>query len=265
MHRRGRRPRPGGRDPAFGVAAGIVRPPLLLLTRPHWSGAEHLPRDGGFVVASNHVSYADPFTLAHFLLDNGFRVRYLGKEALFRIPVAGRLVAAAGQIPVYRESGDAARAFSAAVAAVEAGECVGIYPEGTITRDPGLWPMRGKTGAARVALTTGRPLVPVAQWGPHELLPPYTVRPRLWPPTTVHVRAGAPVPLDDLAGRPLDAATLRTATERILDAVTALLEELRSERAPAERWDPVVHGQPTTGDFHKPPHRGEHGRRRESR
>ena len=111
----------------------------------------------------------------------------------------------AGQIPVYRESADASRAFSAAVAAVRDGECVAFYPEATLTRDPDQWPMVGKTGAARVALETGAPVIPVAQWGPQELLAPYAKKPDLFPRKTMHVRAGPPVDLSDFAGRPIDA------------------------------------------------------------
>lgn len=235
---------------AFRFAVALLRPPLMALTRRDWRGGEHLPADGGFVVASNHLSYADPLTLAHFLWDNGYPVRYLGKEAVFRIPVAGRIIAAAGQIPVYRESGDAAKAFAAAVDAVRAGECVGIYPEGTLTRDPGLWPMRGKTGAARVALTTGCPVIPVAQWGPQDILPPYG-RPDLLPRKSVHVWAGPPVDLSAFADRPLDGDTLRVATDTILDAVAAQLEAIRGEKAPAERWDPAAHDLPRTGNPHR--------------
>ncbi len=174
--------------------------------------------------------------------------RFLGKEEVFRIPVLGRLVTATGQIPVYRESGDAARAFSAAVEGVREGECVAIYPEATLTRDPDLWPMVGKTGAARVALTTGCPVVPIAQWGPQEILWPYAKRPHLLPRRTVHVLAGPPVDLSAFHGAPLDGETLRGATDAILDAVAALLGELRGEAPPAVRWDPRQHGQPRIGD-----------------
>lgn len=234
--------------PAFRTAAAILKPPLYAFTRRDWRGAEHLPRTTGFVAASNHLSYADPFTLAHFLYDNGCPPRFLGKEEVFRIPVLGRLVTATGQIPVYRESGDAARAFSAAVEGVREGECVAIYPEATLTRDPDLWPMVGKTGAARVALTTGCPVVPIAQWGPQEILWPYAKRPHLLPRRTVHVLAGPPVDLSAFHGAPLDGETLRGATDAILDAVAALLGELRGEAPPAVRWDPRQHGQPRIGD-----------------
>jgi 1-acyl-sn-glycerol-3-phosphate acyltransferase len=233
---------------AFRFAVAVVRPPLMALTRRDWRGAEHLPAEGGFVVAPNHLSHIDPLTIAHFLWDNGRPVRYLCKESLFRIPVAGRIIGAAGQIPVLRESGDAGRAFSAAVDAVRKGECVGVYPEATLTRDPALWPMVGKTGAARVALSTGCPVIPLAHWGEQEILAPYAARPRLLPRRTVHVWAGPAVDLSAFEGRPLDAQNLRGATDAIVRDLTALLETIRGETAPAQRWDPRTHALPRTGN-----------------
>jgi hypothetical protein len=109
---------------------------------------------------------------------------------------------------------------------------VAVYPEGTITRDKALWPMQGKTGAARIALTTGAPVIPVAQWGAQELLAPYAKRPRLFPRKTMKVLAGPPVDLDEFRGRELTAEVLRGATDRIMDAVTELLAKLRDEPAP---------------------------------
>lgn len=232
----------------YRIVAGIVRPVLMALTRRDWRGTEHLPPVGtGVVVSPNHVSYVDPFTFAHFLWDNGRAPRYLAKEAVFRIPVLGRVIGACGQIPVYRDSQDAARAYSDAVAAVERGECVGIYPEGTITRDPELWPMVGRTGAARVALETGCAVIPVAQWGPQRLLPPYAKLPRPFPRKTMGVSAGPPVDLDDLRNLPVTGATLREATDRIMDAITAELAKLRGEVQPASRFDPREAGPPSAG------------------
>jgi 1-acyl-sn-glycerol-3-phosphate acyltransferase len=235
---------------SFRFAVRLVRPLLRATTRRDWRGAEHLPA-GGFVAVSNHISYSDPFTLAHFLVDHGIPVRYLAKEAVFGIPLAGRIVAGAGQIPVRRNSVDAAKSLQAAVEAVEAGECVAVYPDGTLTRDPGLWPMTGKTGAARIALTTGAPLIPIAQWGPQELLAPYGKVPHLLRRPVVHVWAGPPVDLSPWRGRPLDAVVLGEATAAIVAAVTGLLEQMRGEQAPAERWDPRRHDQPLTGDWRK--------------
>jgi len=242
---------------AYRVAEVIARPPLTLFTRRRWRGAEHLPPDRGFVACSNHLSHLDPFTLAHFLFDHGCPPRFLAKESVFRIPVLGRIVAGAGQIPVYRETADAGRAFSAAVAAVEAGECVMVYPEATLTRDPDLWPMVGKTGAARIALATGCPVIPIAHWGTQDILAPYSRRPHLLPRRTVQVLAGPPVDLTAFgtaggtAGRAPTAEVLRGVTDTILDAITALLVELRGGPPPQQRWDPRQHGQSRTGNFRR--------------
>lgn len=235
-------------SPSYRFAVALLRPVLRMTTRRTWIGAENLPRDRGYVLCSNHISYADPLTGAHFLFDNGALPRFLGKEAVFRTPVVGAIVRGAGQIPVYRETGDAGQAFAAAVEAVERGECVVIYPEGTLTRDPGLWPMRGKTGAARVALETGCPVIPMAQWGPQDMLAPYSRRLRLWPRTPVTVRVGPPVDLSRFAGRRVDGAALQQATDAVLDDITALLAEIRGERPPQVRWNPRTHGQPVTGN-----------------
>jgi 1-acyl-sn-glycerol-3-phosphate acyltransferase len=236
---------------SYRLAVRLLRPPLTALTRRDWRGAENLPTDSGFVACSNHLSHTDPLTLAHFLVDNGWPPRFLAKQAVFEMPVVGRIVSGAGQIPVKRGSADAGLSLAAAVAAVRAGECVAVYPEGTLTRDPGLWPMAGKTGAARIALTTGAPVVPIAQWGAQELLEPYSKRLHVLRRPVVHVWAGPPVDLSPWQGRLLDGAVLAEATGAILAAVTGLLEQIRGERAPAERWDPRTHDLPLTGDFRR--------------
>jgi 1-acyl-sn-glycerol-3-phosphate acyltransferase len=233
---------------ALTLVVVLLRRPLTLLTKRDWRGGEHLPRTGGCVLAANHVSEFDPIPFGHFVIDNGRLPRFLGKAEVFAVPVLGKIITSAGQIPVNRKTTDAARAFGAAVTAVEAGECVVVYPEGTISRDPGLWPMVGKSGAARIALTAGCPVIPVAQWGPNQLLAPYARKPSLFPRKTMHVYAGPPVPLDDLKGQPLTTAVLTTATARIMAAITELLEQIRGEQAPAERFSPRKAGVPETGN-----------------
>jgi 1-acyl-sn-glycerol-3-phosphate acyltransferase len=236
----------------------VLRPVFMVLTKRDWRGAEHLP-DGGAVVVVNHVSHVDPLVFAHFLYDNGRLPRFLAKDSVFRVPFVRTVLRGAKQIPVLRETGNAAAAYAAAVEAVRRGELVAIYPEATLTRDPGLWPMVGKTGAARVALETGAPVIPVAQWGPEEMLPPYTKWPHLFPRRTMHVWAGPPVDLGDVAGREPDADLLREVTERIMTAVTDLLAEIRGEEPPALRFDPRRSGLPVTGDPRRP---GDNDRRR---
>jgi 1-acyl-sn-glycerol-3-phosphate acyltransferase len=222
---------------AFGFCVLVLEPLLLLVTKRRWTGGEHIPATGGCVLAVNHNSHLDPLTCAHFVYAWGRIVRFLTKAELFEVPVLGRIVRSAGQIPVYRLTTDASLSFTAAVDAVGRGECVIVYPEGTITRQPDLWPMTGKTGAARIALSAGVPVIPVAQWGAHEILAPYTRRPHLLPRKTIAMSAGPPVDLDDLRESPLTPELLQEATHRIMDDVTGLLEGIRGQRAPAERFD----------------------------
>jgi len=237
---------------AFGLCAFALRRPLMLLTKRDWRGAEHIPETGGCILVSNHVSEVDPVPFAHFVYDNGRLPRFLGKAEVFKVPVLGRILNDAGQIPVYRKSADASKAFSAAVDAVHRGECVVVYAEGTITRDPDMWPMVGKTGAARIALSTGCPAIPCAQWGPQDLLAPYARKPKLFPRKLMRIRAAAPVDLTDLQGKKLTPAVLREATERIMADVTTLLEDIRGEKAPTVRFDPRIAGVPEYGNPNKP-------------
>jgi 1-acyl-sn-glycerol-3-phosphate acyltransferase len=240
---------------AFSLCVAILKPLLLAFTKRRWSGAEHLPATGGCVLVANHISHLDPLTFAHYVYDHGRLPRYLAKSEVFDIPLAGRVVRSAGQIPVYRLSTDASQAFSAAVDAVNRGECVVVYPEGTITRDPGLWPMTGKSGAARIALATGCPVIPVAQWGAHEILAPYTKNPRLVPRKTIRMRAGAPVALEDLREGQITPDKLRQATDRIMTALSTLLGEIRGEEPPATRFDPRSAGVRQIGNPNAQPRR----------
>lgn len=221
---------------AFTLGAVILKPLFFATTKPEWTDGLKIPANGGCVLVMNHLSHVDPLTAAVFTHDHGRLPRYLAKSSLFRNPLLGRFMRAAGQIPVERSSASAAGAYAAAVEAVRAGECIVVYPEGTITRDPALWPMTGKSGAARIALETGCPVVPIGQWGAQELLAPYARRPDLFPRKTIRIRVGDPVDLGDLAQQPRSAAVLAEATERIMSAITGLVEELRGETAPPERF-----------------------------
>ena len=123
-----------------------------------------------------------------------------------------------------------------------------VYPEGTATRDPDLWPMAGKTGAARLALTTGVPVIPIAQWGAQDILPYGTKKLHLFPRKTVRMVAGPPVDLSAYAGQQLDASTLQAATADIMADITALLAKIRPGTPPAVPWDPAVGGRPLVPD-----------------
>lgn len=236
---------------AWTTVVGIVKPTLLAATRRDWIDGEKIPATGGCVVVVNHISHLDPLTLGFFLYDHGRMVRYLTKDALFRTPVVKYIVRDAKQIPVSRMTEGAANAFEAAVEAVKHGECIGVYPEGTITKDPNGWPMRGKTGAARIALATGCPVIPIGQWGAQELLPAYSLRPRPFPRKTTSYKVGDRVDLGDLMGKPATSEVLHEATDRIMAAITELVEELRGEEAPAVRFDPKASGVTEIGNPNK--------------
>ncbi|WP_405006265.1 1-acyl-sn-glycerol-3-phosphate acyltransferase [Kitasatospora purpeofusca] len=227
----------------YRFAAVLVKPVTTALVKPDWRGWEHLPKRGGFITAVNHNSIIDPLVYAHWQYNSGRPPRILGKSSLFSVPFIGFMLRKTGQIPVFRESTDAARAFRSAIDAVNSGQCVQFYPEGTLTRDPDLWPMTGKSGVARVALMTGAPVIPVAHWGAHEIIPPYgrggagRSRFNLFPRHRVVVAAGPAVDLSKYQGQELTAQVLRDATEDIMTAITAVLAEIRGTEPPAERYD----------------------------
>ena len=206
------------------------------MTISDWHGAEHLNQGSGVIVAANHMTNIDPLTFAYFLWANGVVPRILAKDSLFGVPVLGWVLRATGQIPVSRGTTTAGRSLDAAAQALTDGEAVAVFPEGTLTREPDLWPMTAKTGVARLALTTKAPVVPVAQWGAQRLLGRYRKVLKPIPRKKVTLVAGPPVDLSDLYDRPLDGPVLREATDRIMDAITHQLEAIRGESAPAERF-----------------------------
>jgi 1-acyl-sn-glycerol-3-phosphate acyltransferase len=212
----------------------LLKPPLLLISGREWRNGTHIPAAGGCVIVANHVSQIDPVMLAHFIYDHGRVPRALAKDSIFRVRGIGSILRSAGQIPVSRDR-DPAAALATAVAAAQAGACLLVYPEGSITKDPDGWPMRGKTGAARIALLAGVPVIPVGQWGAQEIQPAYTRRLRVLPRRAAGFSVGEPVDLSDLAGREIEADVLAEATERIMTAITAEVASLRGIPAPCAR------------------------------
>jgi 1-acyl-sn-glycerol-3-phosphate acyltransferase len=213
----------------------LVYPLISLAFKRRWRRIERIPRTGPAIIAINHISYADPFVVARFVWDSGRLPRFLAKASLFRIPVAGRIITGAGQIPVYRGTADASAALRGAVEALHRGEIVLIYPEGTVTRDPDFWPMQAKTGIARLALLApGVPVIPVGQWGAQNFLDFYAKKFRPLPRKTVSVAAGDPVDLSDFAGAEPTAQVLRQMTDRIMVAVRDQVAELRGESPPTD-------------------------------
>ena len=222
----------------------ILHPLLRLLMRYRWAGKENVPKTGGIILAPNHLSYADWPAIAVF--SDSYARRYpvfMIKSPVFEVKFIGALLHKVGQLPVYRGRGDAGLVLKQAEQALAAGACVVVYPEGTASRDPDLWPMVGKTGAARLALTTGAPVIPVAQWGAQDVLPYGTKKVHLFPRKTVRMAAGPPVDLSAYAGQRLGASTLRAATADIMADITGLLAKIRQETPPAVPWDPAAGGR----------------------
>ncbi|GAA5027911.1 lysophospholipid acyltransferase family protein [Microbacterium fluvii] len=237
------------RPTLFWPLAAIVVPLVGLIAKIEVRGGAHLPRTGAYVLAPNHATEIDPLIVAVAVWRLGRAPRFMAKESLFRVPVLGWALRATGMIPVARAASAAAarQTMQSAADLVEHGRGVIVYPEGSLTRDPDLWPMRGKTGAVRLALAGGIPVVPMAHWGAQDILPRYG-KLSLWPlRRRVRVLVGPPVDLSEFAGRETEAAALTAATDKVMAAISGLVAELRAEPAPAVRWDPSAHGQKETG------------------
>ena len=225
-------------------AVTLVKPVVTVWTRRTWAGMEHLPQEGGIIIAANHISHADPLVSAHFIYDAGRFPQFLGKASVFKVPVVGWILRRAWQIPVERGSADAARSLETLIAALAKGGAVVIYPEGTTTRHPDLWPMRGKTGAARLALSTGAPVIPLAMWGPERIFDPRTKRFSVRPRIPVTVVAGPPVDLARWAGQTPTKATLDEVTDEIMLRLRDLLAGIRGG-TPPPLWSPPTPRPPT--------------------
>jgi 1-acyl-sn-glycerol-3-phosphate acyltransferase len=223
------------------LAVSLVLPAMKILTRPEWRGQERLP-SGRMILTPNHVSHFDPLTIAHFLYVAHRWPRYLAKASLWKIPVMGRFLRKLQQIPVERGSVEAAKSLDTLVNALNQGGVVVIYPEGTTTKEPDLWPMRGKTGAARLALLTGAPVIPMANWGAQRIFDPRTSKFRFRWRTPVSVITGPPVDLSKWQGETPTKQVLEEMTDTIMLAVRDLLAELRrtelGEAHPPPLWEP---------------------------
>jgi 1-acyl-sn-glycerol-3-phosphate acyltransferase len=155
-------------DTVYSLAKAVFYPALRYGLKWKMEGIEQIPEQGPVLLASNHISYLDPLTLAYVANERNRHVRFLAKTELFATPVLGGLLRAAKQIPVQRGSANAADALRGAVDALTRGECVTVFPEGTISED--LEPMAGKSGTARLARAAGVPVTPVGLWGTHRIL-----------------------------------------------------------------------------------------------
>jgi 1-acyl-sn-glycerol-3-phosphate acyltransferase len=231
--RQSRRPVPW----ALRLCVVVVYPVAELLFALRYRHQSRIPPTGGVLLVANHVSILDPIACARLVWDAGRVPHFLAKDSVFVGP-AGTVLRAAGQIPVSRGSTAAGSSVHAAKSALDAGDVVVIYPEGSVTRDPDWWPMEARTGVARLALTTEAPVLPVAQWGPQRVHDYHSRKLHLRLRTPADYLVGEPVELSDLrarvrAGQPLSGELLREVTDRLMVQVRDQLAELRGEQPPA--------------------------------
>ena len=214
------------------LAVTLVLPAMKLWTRRSWSGMENLPAAGGFIITPNHMSQFDPLLVAHYVYASGRWPRFLAKASIWKVPFVGFMLRKTLQIPVERGSVEAVKSLDTLIEALHQGGVVVIYPEGTTTREPDLWPMRGKTGAARLALVTGAPVLPMATWGAQQVHDVRTKKISLGRRVPISVAVGKPVDLSRWHGQAPGRAALEQMTEAIQLATRDLLAELRDETPP---------------------------------
>lgn len=211
----------------------VVYWPLSFMFKVRYLNMQRLPQDGPAIIVVNHVSHADPFLVAKFILDAARVPRFLAKESIFEVPVVGWGMRAMGHIPVHRGSTNARQSLDAAVQALRAGQLIVLHPEGTVTRDPDGWPMAGKTGAARlVTLVPDVPVIPVAQWGVQEQFDLYRKKVKLIPRPRHTLSVGEPIDLSAFDDRPPTTRVLKEITEAIMRRLRTDVAQLRDRPEP---------------------------------
>lgn len=239
----------------FWVLASLVIPIWSLMVQYRYTPQSRVPQSGPFILAPNHYSEIDPIVMGVTTWHMGRLPRFMAKASLFKVPVLKQLLKWSEQIPVDRagvnRSNDSQResAISAAGELIKRDAAIVVYPEGSLTRDPDLWPMRGKSGAVRLALEGGIPIYPVAHWGTHHLMPRYGKKIKPFPRKRITVAIGGPLDLSEFEGKTIDQKTVTAATDKLMNAIAQLLGELRGEDPPKERWNPSTKGQNETGRF----------------
>jgi 1-acyl-sn-glycerol-3-phosphate acyltransferase len=219
-------------EPWMRFAEVTLIPPIAVWFSWRFEGLEHIPREGGALIACNHISYFDPLAQGYFLEKAGRRPRFLAKIELFRNRISGPVLRGARQIPVVRGSGDVGP-VDAALRALQAGELVVVYPESTVTTNEDFSPMRGKTGIARLTLASGMPVIPVAVWGTAPVWQRDGKRDLKFG-RPIWVMAGAPLDFSAYDGQQDDPEALRAVTDAVTAELTVLVDDMRA-RYP-KRW-----------------------------
>lgn len=216
-----------------------------LVGRRRFVGAHRIPDTGAALLVANHISHIDPIFDVVFVRETGRLPHVLAKASLWKIPLIGRVLTATQQIPVERGNGAGQKALAAATDVLDAGGVVVIYPEGTVTKDPDMWPMRPRAGVAALALAGDFPVIPVAHWGSNHVYTSYGEGRRFkpWPRKDVHVVTGDPIDLSAWRGKPIDNRAIRDVSFLIMEKVQEMVAELRGEEAPASLFNPKTAGR----------------------
>ncbi len=224
----------------IGACELALFPLTRILGRRRYAGVQHLQIPGPALVVANHISHLDPVFDTVFIRTSGRLPHVMAKASLWKLPVIGRVMTGTEQIPVERGGGAGQGALDAATAALRNGQVVLIYPEGTVTKDPALWPMRPRPGVAALALAGDFPVIPVAHWGSHLVYTSYGsgMRLRPLPRKDVHVVAGEPIDLSAWRGKPVDTRAIRDVSYLIMGRIRDMVAELRGEAPPTEFFDP---------------------------
>jgi len=220
---------------AYRNAAPVVHHFMSAISKRDWDDFSALPAEGPAILVSNHLSSIDAFVLADYTVYHGRWPYFLSKNEVFNWPLFGRFMKAIDAIPVYRGTERAGEALIEAENRLAQGKVVALAPEGTTAFDPHLWPMATKTGAARLAMTTGAPVIPIGHWGASTLCPdnkgPQRV-PHLIPRPWVTVRSGQPIDLGAFGTDVNDRDAVRGAATTILGGIIKQVELARGEAAP---------------------------------
>ena len=211
-------------EPTYQLARAIIKPSMNLWFRLHMEGLENIPKEGPAILAFNHIAYLDPFLSALAVDRVGRRPRFLGKSELFQDKRIAWILRGAKQIEVKRGTRDAPMALDNAVKALNDGEVIVVFPEGTITEDPDLNMMAPKTGTARLALLSGAPVIPGGIWGTQNVWPKGH-RKHWWPPRQdLLLRIGRQMPIE---GDPSVREDWQRVGKEITHEISTLVASLR--------------------------------------
>jgi 1-acyl-sn-glycerol-3-phosphate acyltransferase len=204
---------------AYWLIKAVVKPVMLGLYRIRAEGLENVPKKGAAIIAANHVSFLDSFFIP--LAIKRRKMTYLAKADYFKNWKTSWFFKSVGQISCEREGGSKSQqSLEIALDVLKEGHLLGIYPEGTRSPDGQLY--RGRTGVARLALTSQAPVVPVGLIGTDDVMPKAAKMPRLRGQIPVTLRFGKPLDFSRYAGQEGDRMVLRSVTDEIMFEIMSL-------------------------------------------